>query len=316
MMSKRRKNPEIEAPRAPSALRRAFTGAHGLRAGWMTIISLAAWLGASWGIRLGLNRLFAALFAAWNINAENAARAPGWARALFAWQGSLVTLVVSLALIILSLGLRRWWLGARGMPGVQSRPAVLAWIIGTGIALVSAALFMCTDSLRPLWPISQPRLGTGLLVLWGLNLIGTLAEELFTRGVIFEGLCRRWRMVWAMLASTLVFFLSNGGWSGTIVSGVNVLLMGVLCCLLYFHHGLWAPVGFRWGWSFATVFLLGQGGGTHAVYRLLGVSEVLLTGGDAGFVYGLWLTLLLAAWIGLIVFNSFRNKDKRGTGDT
>ena len=75
-------------------------------------------------------------------------------------------------------------------------------------------------------------------------------------------------------------------------------------------------MGFRWGWSFATVFLLGQGGGTHAVYRLLGVSEVLLTGGDAGFVYGLWLTLLLAAWIGLIVFKSFRNKDKRGTGDT
>ena len=314
-MSKSRRIPRAEAPRTPSRLRRVFTGPQGLRTGWWLIIGLAAWLGVSWSIRLGLNRMFAALFSAWNINVNNAARAPGWARALFAWQGSVVTLVVSLALILLSLGLRRMWFGARGLPGLKPRPALLAWAVGTGIALGSAALFIWTDSLRPLWPLTRLRLGLGLLLLWVLNLIGTLAEELFTRGVIFEGLHRRWGVIGATLASTLVFFLSNGGWSGTILSGINVLLMGALCCLLYRRHGLWAPVGFRWGWSFATVFLLGQGGGDHAVFRLLGVSEVLLTGGDAGFVYGLWLTLLLAAWIGMIAFKSLRHADKRGTGN-
>ena len=49
---------------------------------------------------------------------------------------------------------------------------------------------------------------------------------------------------------------------------------------------------------------MGQGGGDHAVWRLYGVSETLLTGGDAGFAYGLTWTLVLAAMIALTVTNS------------
>ena len=53
-------------------------------------------------------------------------------------------------------------------------------------------------------------------------------------------------------------------------------------------------MGLRWGWSFATVFLLGFGGGEASLLRFYGVSETLLTGGDAGPVYGLYLTIILA----------------------
>ena len=74
---------------------------------------------------------------------------------------------------------------------------------------------------------------------------------------------------------------------------MNALLLGIAGCLLYARHGLWTSVGFRWGWGFATAFLLGFGGGDGAVYRLYGVSEALLTGGDAGPMHGLWVTLLL-----------------------
>ena len=79
----------------------------------------------------------------------------------------------------------------------------------------------------------------------------------------------------------------NGGCSGSWISGVNVALMGLLCAVIYPRFGLWATVALRWGWGFATVFLWGR------VYRLYGVSETLLTGGDAGLVYGLWLTAAL-----------------------
>ena len=91
-----------------------------------------------------------------------------------------------------------------------------------------------------------------------------------------------------------MFFLMNGGPVGGVVSALNVALMGTLCCLLYARRGLWTTVAFRWGFSFALVFLAGYGGGGHGVYRFYGVSEEALTGGDAGFMYGAWMTVLLA----------------------
>ena len=89
------------------------------------------------------------------------------------------------------------------------------------------------------------------------------------------------------------------------ISALNVLLMGWLCCLLYERRGLWSAVFFRWAWSTVNVFVLGFGGQSASVYRLYGVSEVLMTGGDAGPAYGLWTTLLLT---GVIVWSMVNNK--------
>ena len=249
-------------------------------------------------VRLGAGALLRALFSAWNLTPRTVSRAPGWAAALYSWQGSLVTLAVdAAALAFLALA-------CRARPG-RANPGQFAlwWAAGTGIALASAALFLLTDSLRLQWPLARPRLSPGLLPLWGLTLLTALAEELFTKGVIFESVKRNWGLPWAVAGSSLGFFLLNGGYSGTWISGINVALIGALCALLYERYGLWAPVAFRWGWAFATVFLLGQGGGDRSVYRLYGVSEALLTGGDAGLVYGLWLTGIMIA---LILINSLR----------
>ena len=243
-------------------------------------------------VRLGLHALLRGLFQAWNLTPQTVARAPGWARTLYVWQGSLVTLCVDIAATAYVLLLCRVRL-----PRPALHRGAVHWGVGTALAILSAGLFLVTDSLRPEWPLSRPHLSFGLLPLWGLTLLTVLAEELFTKGVIFDRVAQRWGMLWAIAASTLAFFLTNGGYAGTWVSGINVALMGVLCALLYARYGLWAPAGFRWGWGFATVFLLGQGGGSHAVYRLYGVSEALLTGGDAGLVYGLWMTGVLVVLI-------------------
>lgn len=253
-------------------------------------VIIAGWIALTVALRLGLGAAFRALFAAWNLNPETVARAPGWARTLYGWQGSIVTLAVDCAAMLFACRVG----GARLSPSAR-RGALAWWDVGTGVALLSAALFLLTDSLRPQWPLTAPRLGPGHLPLWGLTLLTALAEECFTKGVVFDGVKRLGGDAWALAASALAFFLMNGGYSGTLVSGVNVALMGALCAALYRRYGLWVPAAFRWGWGFATVFLLGQGGGAQAIYRLYGVSETLLTGGDAGLVYGLWTTVVLAA---------------------
>lgn len=236
-------------------------------------------------VRLGLGALLRALFVSWNLRPDTVARAPGWARALYGWQGSIVTLVVDATAMLYAVGVCR----AR-LPRPDIKKTAPHWGTGAALALMSAALFLVTDSLRLVWPLGRPRLTPGLLPLWALTLLTALAEELFTKGVVYDRVKRRWGRIWAAMASTILFFLINGGCSGTWISAVNVALMGALCALCHERFGLWAPVGFRWGWGFATVFLLGQGGGDRAVYRLYGVSETLLTGGDAGLVYGLWVT--------------------------
>lgn len=256
-------------------------------------LAVAAVAVVRFGLRLGLGAGLATLFRAWNVRADNAQLAPAWARLLYVWQGSAVTLLVNLAVI----GLCVWGFHVRVERPRGGLPLV-CFAAGACAALLSAALFLLTDSLRLLWPIGEPRLSAGLWALGILSLIGALAESVFTKGLVYER-ARRWGILPAMALSTLAFFLSSGGYAGSVISGINVALMGLLGCLVYERHGLWADVMLRWGWSFAAVFLLGQGGGDRAVYRLYGVSETLLTGGDGGLVYGLWLTLLLAAAIGI-----------------
>ena len=169
-----------------------------------------------------------------------------------------------------------------------------------------AALFLLTDSLRLYWPLSSPHLNPGLLPLGLLTLISALAEEMFTKGVVWQSIRDKWGKRWATAAGTLLFFVVDGGLSGTVISGVNVALLGLACCILYERGGIWPPVALRWGWGVVTVFLLGQGGGAYAVYRAYAVSETMLTGGDAGFAYGLMWTLVLAGYCGAMLFKETR----------
>ena len=103
-------------------------------------------------------------------------------------------------------------------------------------------------------------------------------------------------------------FLNNVSYTGSWTAAVNVLLLGLACCLLYREKGIWTAAGFRWGWSVVNVFLSGFGGGDVAVYRLYGVSEELLTGGDAGPANGLWTALMLAIVVGALLIRGKRVK--------
>lgn len=281
---------------APRQRRTWFASPGGtLRTPWLLAISLAGYALVALAARRALSAGFDALFAAWGIDEGNAWRAPSWARLVYSWHGSAVTALVSAALLVLTASLRRLWLGRTERARLQAGALGAAALAGTIGAIGIAALCLIPDSVRLQWPLASPNLAPRLLPLLAISLLAALSEEAFLKRVLFEGLRGRWGLAWAYIAVCAFFFLSNGGWSGNAVSGINVLLLGAVCCALYERCGLWAVAGFRWGWSAATVFLLGFGGGDAAVYRLYGVSEALLTGGDAGPIYGLWTTIALAA---------------------
>ena len=296
---------------APMKTGSLWTSENGrVRTGWLTAVSLLGFALTSVVLRRGLQTGFAVLFDSWNINSDNAWRAPAWAATLFRWQGALTDITISCALLFLCRWLRRLW----RFSGQQPRPArgfLRAALTGFGAVLIIAALCLIPDSMRLDWPIAAPRLTSDFPVLCVVALVVTLAEEAFSKRVLYSGLRERRGRTVAAAAVCILFFLSNGGFAGSMVSGINVVLLGWACCLIYEHYGLWAVTGFRWGWSVANTFLLGFGGGRSSVYRLYGVSENLLTGGDAGPMYGVWTTMLLAGLIGWAMREPLRRAMRR-----
>ena len=283
---------------APHKKKRPFadeTG--GVRTGWLLAASLFACAVVALATRYGLVRAFGALFAAWGIDATNAHLAPAWAQALYRWHGSIATLLYAAALLALARWLRRLWVGKGKPVPFSGRHLLNSSLAGLSAALLVAALCLLPDSLRPQWPLTAPRLTWALVPLLLLSLLVALGEEAVLKRALFDGLRARWSDLWAAAVVVAVFFVMNGGYAAGIVGAVNVLLLGIVGCLLYARWGLWAAAGFRWAWSAANRFLLGFGGGDSAVYRFYAVSETPLTGGDAGPVCGLWTTLLLAGLI-------------------
>ena len=293
--------------------------------GWLLAVSLVCYALVALGLRLALGAGFGALFRAWGVDAATALRAPGWARLVYRWHGSFITLIVAAATIALSKRLRGLWRGTADHPAgdgthctgepvkEKSRPRASAHgglyvLIGIAAALLILAVSLLPDSIRAEW--AAPRLTWALPVLIAVTFVSTLAEELFTKRVLYDGVGKRWGSLWATAISAAAFFLIAGGLTGSAVSAVNVALMGVLTCLVYRRSGLWASVGLRFGWSAATVFLLGFGGGEASVWRFYGVSESLLTGGDAGFVYGLYMTALLAGGIAWLLVRKRRHGNR------
>lgn len=327
----------IERAAAKAAATSAAPEARRVKGGALLrlIAAMAACVALTLLLRWGLSQGFAALFRAWNVSGKTVSGAPGWARLVYSWHGTAITLIVNGAVIVLSLALSRRWRREGFLRGIASpnsapdtqhrmrnpvpevgrgtqltqtngdtvrtlRMAAIALLAGLCVALASAGLFLLTDSLRLLWPLSRPQLSAGLAPLAAMSLMTVLAEELFTKRLVYALADQAWGPAVATAVATAAFFLSNGGYAGNILCAINVALMGVLCCAVYARDGLASSIALRWGWSFANVFLLGYGGGRHAVYRLYGVSENLFTGGDAGLVYGLWLTIVLCAGLSLL----------------
>lgn len=305
-MSRSKHATQGQASPAPTGDRKTqIDGKSGIQTGWLLAVSLFGYALIALATRFGLVRAFAALFEAWGIDGTSVQRAPVWAQALYRWHGSLGTIAFAALSLALSRRLRGMW---RLEGPLIPRPSAGLWgasLSGVLMAVIIAALCLLPDSMRLEWPLTAPRFTAALPVLCAVSLLSTLGEEAFLKRVLFDGLRENWNGIWAAAVVCAVFWLTGGGLAGGVVASVNVLLLGLACCLLYTRYGFWTSVGFRWGWGLANVFLLGFGGGNAAIYRMYGVSEVLLTGADAGPMHGLWATVMLA---GVIVGLTWKRK--------
>lgn len=305
-MSRSKHATQGQASPAPTGDRKTqIDGKSGIQTGWLLAVSLFGYALIALATRFGLVRAFAALFEAWGIDGTSVQRAPVWAQALYRWHGSLATVAFAALSLALSRRLRGMW---RLEGPLIPAPTAGLWgasLSGVLMAVIIAALCLLPDSMRLEWPLTAPRFTAALPVLCAVSLLSTLGEEAFLKRVLFDGLRENWNGIWAAAVVCAVFWLTGGGLAGGVVAYVNVLLLGLACCLLYTRYGFWTSVGFRWGWGLANVFLLGFGGGNAAIYRLYGVSEALLTGADAGPMHGLWATVVLA---GVIVGLTWKRK--------
>ena len=305
-MSRSKREAQVQTDSAPRKGVRLWSTGHGsIRTGWLLAASLFSYALVALATRYGLIRAFAALFDVWRIDPSNVHRAPAWARAVYVWHGSLATLACAALTLLLAGRLRKLWGLEGALTGAPSAGLWRGSSTGVLAAIVVVVLCLLPDSMRLEWPLTAPRFTGALPVLLTVSLLSALGEAAFLKRVLFDGLRGRWNGIWATAVVCMAFWLTGGGPAGGVVAAVNVLLLGLVCCLLYIRYGFWTSVGFRWGWGLANVFLLGFGGGDAAVYRLYGVSEALLTGGDAGPMHGLWTTMAL---IGVVLGLTFKRK--------
>lgn len=271
-----------------------FNGNGAVRTFWLLSATLIAFSAASLGLRLSANALFDKIFDIWGVNIQTVMRAPEWARTIYVWHGSMVTVIVSLLMIAVALLLRRMWLKNRLSTGKISWGAILL-LAGVCFAIFSIALFLLFDSTRLERPLNQPEFAISQPILLIIMLISAVSEEIFNKTVVLDGIKSRWGYFAAVVISVAIFFCDSAGYGGNICCAINVILLGCLCACLYMRLGVWASAGLRCGFSFGTSILMGFGSGqTESVYQVYHVSDGWLTGGTGGMIYGFYMTLCLS----------------------
>ncbi len=139
----------------------------------------------------------------------------------------------------------------------------------------------------------------------GLLLIGSVAEEIFLRGVVLQLVCRAVGPLPAVLATSVAFaLLHSANADVTVLAQVNTAIFGAVFGLAVIRHGsLWLAMGLHFGWNVTQVALGSNVSGI--AMRLTDLSlelggPVWLTGGSYGLEGGLLGTvagMLLVGWI-------------------
>jgi len=138
-----------------------------------------------------------------------------------------------------------------------------------------------------------------LLVLLGWMVQGA-AEEAVTRGWLLPVIGARYKPLWGILISSLVFMIYHGlnpNLSG--IALLNLFLFGVFAALYALYEGgMWGVFSIHtiWNWTQAHVFGFEVSGGSRpggTLFDLMEVGPDAITGGPFGPEGGLSVTLVL-----------------------
>lgn len=290
-MKKDRKK-EMQSDRPLKRGGRFLLDADGMLRRWVKLLAaLTAVLAAAWAVPLLLTALFQALFAAWGIDGETVARAPGWAQALYGgWlyvNGTLQGAAIALAAWLVGRAL-----GERVRMGKGLWTGVLA---GALAAIVLIALFWLLDVMRFGHALSKPAF-SGLTPMLLMYVLAQALGAVLAAGLI-GNLLSGWHRALGYAGCAALYALLFGRW--TAFGVLNSVLFGLLLWLTHEKKGGVAPsFGFLAAFSVLTVSVLGmppwqQG----ALYETYHVSKPWLTGGDMGPWAGLAMTVVLMTFI-------------------
>lgn len=295
------------APPQPSALRRVFIGADGIRAGWSLLIFIALLAAILFGTHLIMHRLHP-------VHRDNAS-----AFSLrFALMNEGIPFLATLLVTWIMSKIERRPNSIYGLGGQSKMShfiAGLAW----GVTLLSLLVLILwkTGLLvfdgRLLFGTNAIRHGAAWLV--GFLLVGLL-EEYLTRGYLLFTLARGLSGIYTWLFKTrhsatlgfwtaavilsLLFGLGHGKNPGE--SPIGLLSAGlaslVFCLSLWRTGSLWWAIGLHTSWDWAQSFLYGVAdSGTMIKSHLLAthpVGKPLMSGGATGPEGSIYCLLILA----------------------
>ena len=245
----------------------AFCREDGVRAAWKLILACALYAVWAWAAARFLSMGFGALFDAWGLNAQTLSQAPGWAQALAAHYGKLISLISSAGVLALSWALMRLLASGR-FERLRAADFARAALVGAAWVALGAGLFLLADSMRPYE--RGLTLHADMLWMLAVYLLAALAEERFTRTLTMRVAALNARPCWAYIASCIVFLVVTGGYALGLLGAVNMLLFGLVCARLSATGRAGASVGLRFAWSERLpVRLPGRGHGRAAVHAAL-----------------------------------------------
>ncbi len=136
-----------------------------------------------------------------------------------------------------------------------------------------------------------------------LMLVVVALEELVFRGFLVGWVSSKTSVPVGVLLSVALFYLAhipNG--QQTVLTFVNFVLFSLAACVFYLRLGLWAAIGFHYGWNLVQWTLLGfpmYGTFGGRFFTLQPVAADWLTGASYGPESSLITTLVLAAGLAL-----------------
>lgn len=264
----------------------------------------AVWFGAT----IGLNALASRMITVWGVTSANLSRAPGWLKLLYPNLNAAIGILVSIILgFLTAVGLRLILKEKREADAKKHAIfAPIALVAGVLMALIPIGILLAADSIRFALPLSEPYLSNAL----PFAIIQVLCVS-FAWVLFFRGLFRYARPRIGLLAAVIMVAALKVGVSAAMgargIMLLNAALFGVLLCLLTeAGFGLTASALFRFGFTLTDLCIFGASGNrfvTQSVYDAYMVSERWLSGGSAGLMNGVLVTVLFAALISaLLIF--------------
>ena len=297
----------------PSALRRVFFGADGLRAGWSLLIFIAIAFGLGFCMNVIVRKL-------------SGAPKPGTEISPLlgiVGEGGSFLLIFFVAWIMSKIERRpnsSYGLGDSRMPrhflaglawGIISLSVLVLTLLKTGLLVIDHRLLFGSDILR-----------YGLLWLVGFLTVG-LVEEYLTRGYVQYTLTRGLAGIyeWAFktrhsaalgfwtsaLIFSILFGLGHGKNPGESPIGLlSAGLVGLVFCLSLWRTGsLWWAIGFHTSWDWGQSFLYGVADSgilvQHRLFASHPVGKPILSGGSTGPEGSVFILAILALAVIIIL---------------